>query len=292
MSEAILTSEKPSSLSLLNTPSRIICHVCQKQFSQYTCPQCNSRYCSLHCYKSHSLRCTESFMRENVVEELRQLQPDDETKRKMLEILKRFHSEEEASPLDEDGDDETIQKILSGGEVNFNDLSLEEKKRFQRAVASGELSKMIEPWDPWWLKPAARTICLSKDGTPLVQLMANQEASVSPEEDLETNKSSGIPLGPETLLPSLCKLISTEPSPLLAVHLVDIAYSYCFTLRVYNGDCQSDAIEFAMLVLSISCVLGQAGQSETVRETVLLLGANLLSSLQAYWWLAIWSGSC
>ena len=54
--------------------------------------------------QSHSLRCTESFMRENVVEELRQLQPNDETKRKMLEILKRFHSEEEAGPLDEDGD--------------------------------------------------------------------------------------------------------------------------------------------------------------------------------------------
>ncbi|XWS61555.1 hypothetical protein CRYUN_Cryun07bG0135300 [Craigia yunnanensis] len=81
----------------------------------------------------------------------------------MLEILKRFHSEEEADPSDEDVDDstlsdETIQKILLGGEVNFADLSLEEKKRFQRAVASGELSKMIEPWDPWWLKPVARTI--------------------------------------------------------------------------------------------------------------------------------------
>ena len=67
--------------------------------------------------------------------------------------------------------------------------------------------------------------------------MANQEASVSREDDLESNESSGIPLGPETLLPSLCKLISTEPSPLLAVvHLVDIVYSYCFTLGVYNGD--------------------------------------------------------
>lgn len=54
--------------------------------------------------QSHSLRCTESFMRENVVEELRQLQPDDEIKRKMLEILKRFHSEEETHTLDEDDD--------------------------------------------------------------------------------------------------------------------------------------------------------------------------------------------
>lgn len=43
-------------------------------------------------------------MRENVVEELRQLQPDDEIKRKMLEILKRFHSEEETHTLDEDDD--------------------------------------------------------------------------------------------------------------------------------------------------------------------------------------------
>ncbi|XVF12905.1 hypothetical protein REPUB_Repub08aG0160200 [Reevesia pubescens] len=272
MAETILTSEKPSNSSPLNPPSRIICHVCQKQFSQYTCPRCNSRYCSLHCYKSHSLRCTESFMRENVVQEMRQLQPDDQTKRKMLEILKRFHSEEETDPLDEDVDDwtlseETVQKILSGGEVNFDDLSLEEKKRFQRAVASGELSKMIEPWDPWWLKHAARTICLSNDGTRLVQPMVNQEASVSPD-DLGSNESSGIPHGPEIPLPSLRKLISTEPSLLLAVHLIDIVYSYCFTLRVYNGDWQCDAIGSAMVVLSISCVLGQAGQPESVQEAL------------------------
>jgi hypothetical protein len=42
-------------------------------------------------------------MRENVEGELRQMQPDDETKRKMLDILKRFHSEEETDSMDEDG---------------------------------------------------------------------------------------------------------------------------------------------------------------------------------------------
>lgn len=42
-------------------------------------------------------------MRENVVEELRHVQPDDETKRKMMDILKRLHSEEEEDDLmDED----------------------------------------------------------------------------------------------------------------------------------------------------------------------------------------------
>lgn len=42
-------------------------------------------------------------MRENVVEELQQMQSNDETKRKMLDILKRFHSEEETERMDEDG---------------------------------------------------------------------------------------------------------------------------------------------------------------------------------------------
>lgn len=52
--------------------------------------------------QSHSLRCTESFMRENVVEELQQMQSNDETKRKMLEILKRLHLEEEMDSMDEE----------------------------------------------------------------------------------------------------------------------------------------------------------------------------------------------
>lgn len=42
-------------------------------------------------------------MRENVVAELGQMQPDDETKHKMLDILKRFHSEESMDSMDEDG---------------------------------------------------------------------------------------------------------------------------------------------------------------------------------------------
>jgi hypothetical protein len=40
--------------------------------------------------------------------------------------------------------------LIAGGPINYDDLSAEEKKRFQRAVASGELSKLIEAWDPWW----------------------------------------------------------------------------------------------------------------------------------------------
>lgn len=41
-------------------------------------------------------------MRDNVVGELGHLGPNDETKQKMLDILKRFHSEEETDGMDED----------------------------------------------------------------------------------------------------------------------------------------------------------------------------------------------
>jgi hypothetical protein len=41
-------------------------------------------------------------MKENVVQELHQMQPNEQTKQKMLDILKRFHSEEEMDNMDED----------------------------------------------------------------------------------------------------------------------------------------------------------------------------------------------
>ncbi|KAA8526105.1 hypothetical protein F0562_007795 [Nyssa sinensis] len=173
--------------------------------------------------------------------------------------------------MDEDDStlsDKTIQKILSGDQISYDDLSAVEKKYFQRAVASGELSKLIEPWDPWWLKPSARTISLSQQGTQLVQPLVKQETVVSTQDDMENDQSHDIPPGPETPLPPVSKLSSTEPSPLLAVHLVDIIYSYCFTLRLYNGDWQSDALGSAMVILSISSVMGQSGQPETVLEAV------------------------
>ena len=54
--------------------------------------------------QGHSLQCTtESFMRENVMDELKQTQPEDESKKKMLDILKRLHLEQEMESDGEDG---------------------------------------------------------------------------------------------------------------------------------------------------------------------------------------------
>ncbi|KZV53268.1 zinc finger HIT domain-containing protein 2-like [Dorcoceras hygrometricum] len=212
-------------------------------------------------------------MKENVVQELQQLQPDEASKNKMLDILKRFHEEEETSMDSDESDsflsEETIQKILSGGQLGYNDLSIEEKKHFHRAIASGELSKMIEPWNPWWLKPSAKYIALGSDGTQLIRPILEQDLVASSEETASGDLCYDIPSGPETPIPPLDQLTATEPSPLLTVHAVDIIYSYCFTLRLYNGDWKSDALESATTVLTVSSVLGQLAHPETVYEALL-----------------------
>lgn len=212
-------------------------------------------------------------MRENVLEELRHLQPEDETKQKMLDILKRFHTEEDMDIMEEDDSysesnsflsGEAVQKILSGTEINLDDLSLEEQKEFQRMIASGELSKLIKPWDPWWLRPSAEHLSLSPDGTQLVQPLD----SCKDEEVTSLDQGHEIPPGPEAHLPSIHKLREGEPSPLLAVHLVDTIYSYCFTLRLYNGDWKSDPLGASVAMSSVSSVLGKGGLPETVLEAL------------------------
>lgn len=142
----------------------------------------------------------------------------------------------------------------------MEDLSPEERKQFQRAITSGVLSKMIEPWEPWWLKPSARVISLRQDGTQLVRPVDDQTSS-------ETSLSE-IPTGPETPLPLLCELTSRDPSPLLPVHLLDVLYSYCFTLRLYNGDWRCDPLGAAMVALSVSAILEEGRQPATVAEAL------------------------
>ncbi|KAK6947967.1 hypothetical protein RJ641_001440 [Dillenia turbinata] len=84
---SILTAENPfTSSSLFNPPSRIICRVCQK--AVFTICLYSLQLANIVSYHVTSLRCTESFMQDDVVEDMQQMQPDDDSKRKMLDILK------------------------------------------------------------------------------------------------------------------------------------------------------------------------------------------------------------
>lgn len=52
--------------------------------------------------QKHSVRCTEQFARENVLEEMKDLNATPESKQKMMEALKRIHFDDEGRSVFED----------------------------------------------------------------------------------------------------------------------------------------------------------------------------------------------
>ncbi|KAI5079713.1 hypothetical protein GOP47_0005192 [Adiantum capillus-veneris] len=154
----------------------------------------------------------------------------------------------------------TLNKLAAGMDLQLGDLSAEEEKAFLRALAAGEFSHMIKPWEPWWLSPFASKIVLTKDGNRVAQPL---EHSDKDESDL-----FDVPPPVDSPLPPLRDLTTKSPSPLLGIHLVEVLYSYCFTLRFFNGDWTCDTYVAAWTCLSVSRVLGSSACPETLSEAL------------------------
>ena len=71
------------------------CSLCHTATARYTCPRCNVRYCTLECYRceAHS-QCSELFYRDCFVEGLRDMEADDEEKKRMMAMLQRFEEQD------------------------------------------------------------------------------------------------------------------------------------------------------------------------------------------------------
>ena len=62
-------------------------------------------------------------------------------------------------------------QLEAGGEditIGEEDLTPGELLEFRRALAAGQLSGLVEPWQPWWLTDAAAQLQLGPGGTALV----------------------------------------------------------------------------------------------------------------------------
>jgi hypothetical protein len=196
-----------------------------------------------------------------------------------------------------------MQMQATGGtlDVSADDLTPAELAAFHRALAAGELSGAVQAWEPWWLSEEAARLELSAAGTPLVVVAGAGEAEGQQQEqpqqqprgavDADGDGSSkepasigaaggtaaaaaGSPLPPPPSrpLPPLSALTRAAPSPLLRWQLLDLLYSYCFTLRRYNGDYQLEAADAADTLFALSSVLAavapsSAGGSSTGEAT-------------------------
>ncbi|CAE7607316.1 Znhit2 [Symbiodinium sp. CCMP2456] len=82
---------------------RPVCSVCIRAEARYTCPRCQAAYCSLDCYQAHGSKCTESFYKSQVEEELRSHKVSDEEKRHLEKVMASLARLDAASD-DEDED--------------------------------------------------------------------------------------------------------------------------------------------------------------------------------------------
>ncbi|KAF9269090.1 hypothetical protein L218DRAFT_418922 [Marasmius fiardii PR-910] len=149
--------------------SNVICKICRRQLSRYTCPSCSIPYCSLICFRSpvHS-DCSETFYKKEIQNGIDN-QPAKSAKERltMMEILKRF----EDSSLDDEGlfddDDEGEDDLANrfegvdlenaAHEDIWDRLTEDEKSRFLKAVENPEsdlgkdlLAHSREEFEPWW----------------------------------------------------------------------------------------------------------------------------------------------
>ncbi|XP_020505909.3 zinc finger HIT domain-containing protein 2 [Labrus bergylta] len=85
-----------------------VCMLCKCKTSCYTCPRCNTHYCSLACYQSpdHSA-CSEEFYKESVLRELKDMgKTESEGRKKMQDVLVGLRQKAEGT----DGGMETLLK--------------------------------------------------------------------------------------------------------------------------------------------------------------------------------------
>ncbi|VVC98500.1 unnamed protein product [Leptidea sinapis] len=138
---------------------------CNKNPSKYCCPKCEELYCSLECYKSEKhIECSENFYKDCVNFELSSLSADDDSKKKMLDILKRMqeqnsNSQEETDESEGiDSDDEehiNLEKRIKDLNLDNPDclwdaLTEDERNEFEALVSDGNVGSIVPYWEPWW----------------------------------------------------------------------------------------------------------------------------------------------
>ncbi|XP_066584572.1 zinc finger HIT domain-containing protein 2 [Prorops nasuta] len=240
-----------------NSKGTSVCEICDVRPRIYTCPRCGIGYCNLECYKSElHFNCSESFYKQWVEEELKSQENDPESRKKMVEILKRLHQKDEEGQLlfddsdeaDEENNDLNNSQLDSDDELPVPDLATRmesinldnadevwsaltdaEKQEFEALLKNGEAEKLLPLWNPWW------TIKIDKKKI--------QEIDI--EEDI-TNSEKYPPL---ISVPHFNEL--QKASSNIYFNLLNVIYAYAYVALYYNGDYMNCSREAAHTFFNI-----------------------------------------
>ncbi|KAI9295084.1 hypothetical protein K502DRAFT_234797 [Neoconidiobolus thromboides FSU 785] len=210
------------------------CRICFKSKGNYSCPKCKIMYCSLTCYRNEKhLQCSEKFYQQQVEEGFQGLTIDEEEKEKMIKLLRRFEEQSMDKEIDmkdlenyflNGGEEEEIFDKFEGKNLDeltydeiWNELSEKERDEFQQLIKNKEnIGDIIEFDLPWW---------------------ESKEAEIR-----FKKRNNLIDIQP-------VKLPSNLNHSIIMIKVINLAYTYFITYRLFGGDLKQNQIENILLPL-------------------------------------------
>lgn len=194
--------------------------------------------------------------------ELRALVVAEDEKRRMHRILMKLHEERSDmhATTEVECDSSPLAFFTDVGDCNEQHVS-DEKPRLERndnesrtwlqelenELTRGQLD--IPIWEPWWMDDGLMLRQVATNGTALVKELSSHQQGA-----LHHDKNRSPPL-PTIALPSLDSMSSKAPAECMKFHLLDLLYSYCLVMRLFNGDYSVDPADAANVALSSSTTL-------------------------------------
>lgn len=241
------------------------CVRCQAERPPYTCPRCHVRFCSVPCYREHD-SCARDFQTRELELRLRGQRGDAATRRRLREALLRLRE------LREPGDAEPELGLDPQADELWEQLSSQQRQRFQQLLSSGKISALLPPWQPWWVGasqgPPLIQLLGAKDGQDSQQPGAKQdleassqlpdEETVAGDQDLPPARDSNSPPALPGEIRPLSDFTSVPVSPLVRFQLPNVLYAYAYALSLYNGEADDAQLlpEVCETLLDLSAVLG------------------------------------
>ncbi|KAL8184030.1 UNVERIFIED_CONTAM: hypothetical protein K2H54_004198 [Gekko kuhli] len=267
------------------------CGLCLAKRAPYTCPRCHLRFCSVPCYREHG-SCAQDFQRRELQTLLQGQREDPASQRRLKEALLRLQE------LREPGDADLLLGLDPGleqaeSEALWEQLSPDQRKRFQRLLNSGEIAALLPPWKPWWTgrdrgatliqelgetvagplqqpQPSPCTEASQQPQTPgpLREISASTQSPAQP-----ADASTSVPAVPAAI-PPLSSLTRSPVSPLVRFQVPNVLYAYAYSLALYSGEAEEAQLlpEFCETVLDVS---GALGAKQGFRSTAEALQAAL-----------------
>jgi hypothetical protein len=224
---------------------------CGEKEGRYRCPRCLVPYCSVECFRVHSVECTEAFHRENVENALMAMRPSETEKRTMEGILVRHHKEMrrlgddcDEYDSDENSDDEIKRRgmevlhcaldILKMGPNESKDVEARELvKRMEKIgipMMMQDSSSISHPslQKPWWTQQRK-----------LIEIHSEAQ---------DAEKVGECPEYDVMIVPVFDAMSKVRPAYPVHYMLALAIFTYCFTWRRYGGDFYDLGSEVAALV--------------------------------------------